>query len=69
MVEISKKIQFIFQNFSIFEYLNCLTVFTIISNHLSSHVKVYTRGPTSRLVTHPHTAPPLARLTSPFFPY
>jgi hypothetical protein len=30
LIEISKKIEFIFRNFSIFEYFNCLTVTTLI---------------------------------------
>jgi hypothetical protein len=63
-----------FQNFSIF-------FISLISNHLYSHVKLQTYGShsilisnyilvvlTSRSVTHPHTAPPLARLTSLFLP-
>jgi hypothetical protein len=63
------KIEFIFWNFSIFGYLNCLTVSTLFSNHPYFHVKVYTHGLTFRSVTHSHTDPPLARLTSPFLPY
>jgi hypothetical protein len=50
-------------------YLNSLTVSNLISNHPYSHVKVYTRDPTSRSVIHAHTASPLACLTSPFHPY
>jgi hypothetical protein len=54
---------------------------SLISNHLYSQVKLHTYGShsilmsnyilvvlTSRSVTHPHTAPPLACLTSPFLP-
>jgi hypothetical protein len=48
-----------FLNFRIFELL----LNSLISNHFYSYVKVYTRGPISRSVTHPHTAPSLARLT------
>jgi hypothetical protein len=60
---------FRFFNFSIFRYLNYLIVSTLISNHLYSHVKVYTRGSTFRSVIHPHTTLPFVRLTSPFLPY
>jgi hypothetical protein len=67
-----KKFQIIlvFLNFPIFGFLICLTIFPLISNHHPySHVKVYTRGPISRPITHPHTAPPSVCLTSPFLPY
>jgi hypothetical protein len=67
--------------FSVLEFLYFLI--SLLSNHLYSHIKLDTYGShsishiklqvlvvlTSRSVTHPHTAAPLARLTSPFLPY
>jgi hypothetical protein len=70
--------------FSISEFLYFLYYFiSLLSNHLYSYIKLDTYGShsishiklqvlvvlTSRSVTHPHSAPPLARLTSPFLPY
>jgi hypothetical protein len=69
----------VFSSIFLYFFISLFFFISLISNHLYSHVKLDTYGShsilisnyilvvlTSRSVTHPHTAPPLARLISLF---